>query len=857
MTNSNKILLAAALAWAGVGLVGTAAGPEGKPAAAPVAPRTVAATTTTTAPAATPAAPAKAPAEYHSLVNRYCASCHNEQQKIPAGAPLNLKDANLDNPGADPLTWEKVVKKLAVNAMPPQGSAHPAPEKLKAFRTYLIARLDENAAAHLNPGNYLLHRMNRNEYQNAVRDLFNMDVDVSNLLPGDSADFGFDNVASALNTSPLLLNRYMTAALRISDMAIGDKGASPQAIERSITLGITQKSHLEGLPLGTRGGILIHNVFPADGEYEVSAQPFRTVLNGYVGIEGHDKPFTYIVTVDGVQVFSAPVGGPEDDKKVKEGGDGAGTGAAGPSIFVDELDKRLTARINITAGPHDIGFTWLDDSPLSEESVWLQPDRDTQEVHMATGRPRLRTATVKGPFKITGISETPSRQRVFVCKPANASQEDACANRIVATLAKRAFRRPVATADIQPALAFYTNARKSGGDFDAGIKAAVARVIADPQFLFRAEADPSTIAAGAAHKVTDLELASRLSFFLWSSIPDDELLNIAAAGRLREPGMIEKQVRRMIADKKADALVSNFVGQWLQLRSIEAKVAPDLLLFPNFDDNVRAAFRTETEMFFANVLRTNSSVLDLMNANYTFLDERLARHYGIPGVYGERFRKVTLTDPNRFGLLGQGSILAMNSIATRTSPTIRGKYVMSILLDMPPLPPPPVVPPLEKSAVAGKKMTVRQQVESHRANPVCSSCHRNIDPVGFALENYNPVGQWRDKDGEGLPIDSAGVLVDGTHVNNPVELRKALTKDPTLFATALTKNLMIYALGRGLDPIDIPVVRNVVRKAAPTKYSFVSIITGIAESEPFQMRTKPADPNGPKVAKVAKVAQAN
>jgi len=774
---------------------------------------------------------AGAPAEYHQLVTRYCVTCHNNRLNVPTANPLYLDSANLDDPAKDAASWEKVIRKLgAVGTMPPANSPSPGTAKLAEFRTWLAATLDRSAAVQQNPGRFVLHRLNRTEYANAVRDLLAVNVDVTQLLPSDGGDFGFDNIATALPTSPLLLERYLTAAMRISDLAVGDTAMTPGATVYPISLEVTQREHVDGLPLGTRGGMLVHHIFPTDGDYLLSVRLNRTILNGYSGIQGNEKPQEFLVLVDGKQVFSEKVGGPDDHKMSVDDVNKA----------AEVLDQRLKVRVSMTAGPHDVGFTWLD-KPAQQQDVWQPSLRDTQEVHMAGGVPRLRAGVIEGPYNATGISDTPSRDRIFVCHPSAASDESACAQKIVATLTRRAFRRPVTVEDTETPLAFYAQERKSGGDFDAGIRAAVARVLASPSFLYRSERDPETLRAGAAHQISDVELASRLSFFLWSSIPDDQLLNLAIAGRLREPGVLTAQVRRMVADERANAMVANFVGQWLQVRNLESRVTPDLLLFPDFDDNVRKAFRTETELFFSSVLRENQSALRLLDADYTFVNERLAKHYGIPGVYGTRFRRVQLTDPNRRGLLGEGSILGLTAIANRTSPTIRGKYVLSVLLNTPPPQPPPNEPTLDKSAIPGKAMTVRQQVETHRSNPVCASCHRNIDPVGFALENFDSVGQWRETTADGLPIDAAGTLPDGTKVNGPVQLREALLSRPDVFVGAVTENLLIYALGRGLEPADMPVVRGIVKNAAQNDYRFMSIIMGIVQSAPFQMRTKLAD----------------
>jgi hypothetical protein len=586
-------------------------------------------------------------------------------------------------------------------------------------------------------------------------------------------------------------------------------------------------------------------VFPADGEYELSARLNRTILNGYAGVEGWDQPNEFIVLVDGEEVFSAKVGGKEDHE----------ASSKDAIEMITKMEERLKKRVFVTAGEHEIVYTWRE-RPFQAQDVWEVSQRDSLEVHLAGGLPRLRLVSVRGPYNVKGVSMTPSRERIFVCRPATAAQEPPCAERILTNLARRAYRRPVTAADVAAPMQFYTQTRQDGRDFDAGIRAGVARILASPFFLYRVERDPATVRAGAAHRVSDVELASRLSFFLWSSIPDEELLRVATAGRLRQPGVLEAQVTRMIADDRSDALVSNFIGQWLQLRNLESRVTPDLLLFPNFDDNIRKAFRRETELFFTHIMRENRPALELLSADYTFVNERLARHYGIPGVYGSRFRQVKLTDPNRRGLLGQGSVLSLTSVATRTSPVLRGKYILSTFLNTPPPPPPPNVPTLEEAGkgAATKPKTVREQLELHRANPVCASCHRVIDPVGFALENFNPVGQWRTATTEGAPIDASGVLADGSKVDGPAALREVILSRPDAFATILTERLLTYALGRGVEPGDMPVVRTIVRKAAQNDYRFSSILMGIIESAPFQMRTK-LEPAAEPANRIAQSAQ--
>ena len=793
-----------------------------------------------------PASSAEA-AKYRAWVNQYCVGCHNSRTASPPNEPVNLESAGLDDVLPHAATWERVLRKLSVRAMPPQGTKHPTEPEYVGFTSWLAGSLDRAWEGKSTPGQYVVHRLNRTEYGNAIRDLLALDVNATELLPTDGANFGFDNIAASLKTSPLLLERYVAAAQRISAQAVGDPDVRPGNTEYSISREFTQTGHVDGLPLGTRGGTVVRHVFPADGEYKLSGRLVRGVEEGYTGVEGNDTPHTFVITVDGAEVYSAPIGGPKDHEVQARDMNEA-------KVLVD---ARMTGRVVVTAGPHDVGFTWKE-RPFQQQDVWQPSLRDSQEVHMIGGLPKLRTVGIEGPYKVTGVSTTPSRERIFVCRPASAkgfgaagpasaAEEPACAEKIFMNLARRAYRRPATAEDIEAPIAFYKQSRQSGGNFDAGIRAGLARILASPSFLYRVERDPAGVRPGAAHLVSDVELASRLSFFLWSSIPDQKLLNLATAGRLRDAGVLAAQVRRMIADSRADALVGNFAGQWLQLRNLESKVAPDLLLFPEFDDNIRKAFRRETELFVAYIMRENRSALELMSADYTFLNERLARHYGIPGVYGERFRQVTLTDPNRRGLLGQGSILSLTSVATRTSPVFRGKFILNTFLNTPPPPPPPNVPSLEesnKSAATAAPKTVRAQLELHRKNPVCASCHRIIDPVGFALENFNSVGQWRDTGADGAPIDAAGVLADGSKVDGPAALREVILSRPEAFVTTLTERMLIYALGRGLEPSDMPVVRRIVRKAAQNEYHLASIIMGIVESAPFQMRTTldPAEP---------------
>jgi mono/diheme cytochrome c family protein len=777
-----------------------------------------------------PAVAAQGAAAHRAFIAQYCVSCHNTRAPQPASHPVNLEKANLDNVLAEPEMWERVLRKLSVRAMPPASSPHPQEPEYVAFTTWLSNSLDRAWSARGTlPGRYVVHRLNRTEYGNAIRDLLALDVDVTSLLPSDDADFGFDNIAASLKTSPMLLDRYVTAAQRISTLAVGNPKASPGTSEYSISREFSQGSYIEGLPLGTRGGIVVPHIFPADGEYKLAARLFRGVEEGYVGVEGNDTPHTFVITIDGEEVFSTTIGGPKDHEE-----QGKSLTEAQPVI-----DARLTARIKVTSGPHKVGFTWRE-RPAQRQDVWQPSLRDSQEIHMVGGLPKIRTALIEGPYNVTGVSASPSRERIFICRPATAGEETACATRILTNLARRAYRRPATAEDVQAPMDFYRQARQSAETFDAGIRAGLARVLSSTSFIYRMESDAAGVQPGAAHRVSDIELASRLSFFLWSSIPDERLLNLATSGQLRRPGVLAAQVKRMIADDRSDALVSNFTGQWLQLRNLESKVAPDLLMFPEFDDNIRKGFRRETEMLFSHILRNDRSATELLSADYTFLNERLAKHYGIPGVYGERFRHVKLTDPNRFGLLGHGSILSLTALATRTSPVFRGVYVLTTFLNTPPPPPPPNVPALEDSNKGSETVakSVREQLELHRQNPACAGCHRVIDPPGFALENFNSIGQWRSAMPNGAKIDANGVLADGSNVNGPNELRQALLKRPEAFTTIITERMMTYALGRGLQPSDMPVVRRIVRKAGQNGYRLSTIVNEIIESAPFQMRTR-------------------
>jgi mono/diheme cytochrome c family protein len=756
---------------------------------------------------------------HRDVIASYCTTCHNQRLKT---AGLALDRLDLDDVAGSAETWEKVVRKVRGGLMPPAGARQPDARTRDAFVTSIETELDRAWAVHPNPGRPLLRRMNRAEYANAVRDLLTLDVDVAALLPPDDAAYGFDNISDALNVSPSLQERYLSAAEKIGELAIGDPETGTLSETYHVRGDVSQSQHLDGMPLGTLGGTRVTHFFPRDGEYIIQTRLFRTNFDNPRGIE---YPHEFEVTVDGERVHHSTIGGAAD----------LSAAFALPKETADAIDERLAVRIRVSAGPHDVVAAFIGNAPTMDATKlrpFLKSAFDTLDW---TGRPHVRTVTITGPFNATGPGDTPTRRRIFTCRPTGSSNEEHCASQIVATLARRAFRAPVTGTDMQPLLAFYKSGRQEGS-FDLGIERALQLILASPKFVFRAERDPAELAPGAVHRVSDVELASRLSFFLWSSIPDDELLAEASAGRLKDPSVLERQTRRMLADPKAQAMVSNFAGQWLHLRNLR-NVQPHADDFPDFDDNLRHAFQRETEMLFESVMREDRSVVDLLRADYTFVNERLARHYGMPNVYGSQFRRVPVTDDARKGLLGHGSFLTLTSHATRTSPVLRGKFVLENILGTPPPPPPPDVPTLKENEKGQKPKTVREQMAEHRANPTCASCHKIMDPIGFALDNFDAVGAWRTEDA-GAPIDASGELTDGTRIDGVVSLRKAILARPDLFAGTMTEKLLVYALGRGLDHQDMPVVRAILRTAAAHDYRFSSLILGVVDSVPFQMRMK-------------------
>ena len=742
-----------------------------------------------------PVAPQQPP-----LLKQYCITCHNERLKT---AGLTLDTMDFDHVSKDAAAWEKVVRKIRTGMMPPSGARRPERPVLDAFAGELEGRLDRAVPANLNLDAPSLHRLNRTEYKNAIRDLLALDVDVSTLLPSDSSSEGFDNIADALGVSPSLIESYVSAAMKISRRAVGDRTLTPAQITYAAPGGLVQDKHIEGLPLGTRGGLLVRHTFPLDAEYEFSVSGAGP---GGAGPGGA----TIDVTLDGAQLKAANV---------------------------------RSFRVPVTAGPHTIGAALVDRARSAGVDDQFSDFR-VNSAFVAGGG--IGTVVITGPFNATSTGDTPSRHRVFICRPSAAADESrrrspagdasdgGCARTIVSTLARRAYRRPVTDDEIATLLTFYEKGRAEGG-FELGIQQALARILVAPAFLYRAETKPAGAKAGAPYRLSSVDLASRLSFFLWSSIPDDELLDVANKGVLRDPKVLQQQVKRMLADPKSEALTNNFAGQWLFLRDL-AGVQTSAT---NFDDNLRQSFRTETEMLFANVVREDESLLRLLDANYTFVDERLAKHYGIPNIHGSYFRRIDLpADSPRRGLLGQGSILTVTSVATRTSPVTRGRWILENLLGTPaPIPPPGVDTNLEKNPEEVKNTSLRHRLEAHRTNPTCAACHKIMDPIGFALENFDLVGTWRDVDGKS-PVDASGQLVDGTKLNGPADLRQVLLSRSDAFVTNATEKLFTYGLGRPVQYFDMPAVRGVVHRAAQNDYRFSSLVLGVVSSDAFQMKMK-------------------
>ena len=762
-----------------------------------------------------PATAAPAPASARALLDEYCVRCHNERLQT-GGLALDAVDA--EHVGRDTGVWERAVRKLRARAMPPAGAPRPDENAYEGLVEYLEAELDRHAAAHPDPGRTdTFRRLNRTEYQNAIRDLLALDVDVTALLPRDDASYGFDNVG-AVNLSPALLERYLSAAGKVSRLAVGSDAPAPGSRVVVLPADLTQEDHFDGLPFGTRGGTVVTHNFPADGEYEIQVRLSR---NRNENVEGLYDPHDLEITLDGerLQVFEI-----RPNRMVVAG------------YYADaDIDKHLQVQVTVGAGPHRVGAAFL-----KKSSALIETERQPYDAHFNMDRhprtqPGVRSVAIAGPFATAGVGDTPSRRRIFVCRPARAVDEPACARTIIGTLARRAYRRPVSDADLAGPLAFYARGRERGG-FEDGIELALRALLTSTEFLFRIEHDPAGLPPGTPYRLSDVELASRLSFFLWSSLPDDELLSLAERGALGDPDVLEAQVARMLADPRAHSLATNFAGQWLYLRNLDA-ARPNLRLYPDFDDNLRRAMRRETELLFASVVEEDRDVLDLLRADYTFLNERLARHYDVPNVYGDHFRRVGLgPDGRRAGLLGHGSILTVTSYATRTSPVLRGKWVLDNILGMPPPPPPPDVPPLAEGEAGGEAPSMRERMAQHRRNPACAACHQLMDPAGLAMENFDAVGRWRQRDEGWRAIDAAGSLPGSAEFEGVAGLRHALLARPDLFVRTLSEKLLTFALGRGVDHADAPAVRQILREAAGDDNRFSSLVLAIVKSTPFQMR---------------------
>ena len=768
-----------------------------------------------------PAAPAET-SVHQALLQKNCITCHNERNKANAGR-LSLEGVDVGKPADHPEVWEKVVAKVKAGLMPPSGLPRPEATQKDAFVGYLERELDKKAAASPNPGRTeTFHRLNRAEYRNAIRELFGLEMDVTPYLPADDASYGFDNIAGVLKISQSRLEQYLSAARRISRAALGTAPPAPASYEYRVKESAHQNERAEGLPFGTRGGLLFRHDFPQDAEYELRVDLMCRLGGECDGSVGFPDEHTLLVLIDGERVTSFTLEPRKDMRPPQE--------------------RTWKLRLPLSAGSHAIGVTFLKLPSIREiDSVIERFDRPyflngvIGQPNNTIYQPYLDVVTVVGPFNAKGPGHAAVRQRLVTCTPKTKAEQEPCARSIVAKLARRAYRRPVAAADLDPIMEVYRSEAKDAG-FDVGLEAAVTRLLVSPEFLYRVEKDRPTAKPGTNYRLTDIELASRLSFFLWSSIPDEALLRAAETGQLSTPAGLEQQVRRMLADRRSNELIENFAGQWLMLRNLDAQ-RPDMPKFPNFDDSLRASARRETELFFGSVLRENRSVMELLSADYTFVDGRLAKHYGMPKIYGTQFQRVKLTG-NRSGLLGHASILTVTSRPNRTSPVLRGKWILDNILGTPAPDPPANVPPLkeDEAGTQNKMPSVRERMASHRANVVCAGCHSMIDPLGFALENFDAVGQYRTMDESKKPVDASGTRPDGSKFDGFAGFRQMLLREPEIFSTTVTKKMMIYALGRGLEPTDMPAVRQIVRDAKPGGLKLSALVAGVVKSVPFQMR---------------------
>ena len=765
-----------------------------------------------------------------AVIDQYCVGCHNERLKI---AGLMLDKADIDHAGSRAEIWEKVLRKLHTREMPPPGRPRPDSATYTAMSAALEKMLDDTATANPNPGRVAVHRLNRKEYTNAIRDLLGLEIDGKSLLSADEADQeGFDNVASILSVSPALLEGYLSTARTISRLAVGDPTINPVADVFKIPTALVQDERTsEDLPFGSHGGTSIRYHFPLDGEYEIKVLLKRQL---YLYIMGMGEPHQIDIRLDGTLVKRFEVGGKARGMTNPESFAGNTQGDPEFEEYMHTADARLEARLPVKAGTHDVGVSFV--RRFWEPEGVVQPRqrgfaRTTNEVYH--GNPAVDTVAIAGPYQTVGVSDdSPSRRKIFVCRPKDAASEEPCARKILSTLAKRAYRRPVTEQDVQALLDFYKEGR-TAANFDAGIQRGLERVLAAPSFLFRIEREPADAKAGSIYRLNDLDLASRLSFFLWSSIPDDELLNAAIAGKLKVPAVLEQQVRRMLADPRSRALIDNFFDQWLQMSKLTGLV-PDVDAFPDFDENLREAMHQETEEFLANQLREDRSVLELLTANYSYLNERLARHYGIPNIYGNHFRKVSFTDGVRGGLLGQASVLTVTSYPNRTSVVLRGKWLLANILGAPPPPPPADVPSLKDPGQDGQPRSLRDRMEQHRNNPACAGCHQRMDPLGFSLENFDALGNWRTA-ADGEKVDASASLPDGTTFEGVAGLRKLLVNHKDDYVRTLAEKLLAYSIGRGIEYYDLPAIRRIVRESAPSDHRWSSLVLGIVRSTPFSM----------------------
>ncbi len=783
---------------------------------------------------ATAVAQTNGSSEHQAMLNRYCITCHNEKLKT---ADLMLDKLNVADVSADAEVWERVAMKLRARAMPPVGLPRPAPDELQSFAGFLEGALDQAALAAPNPGRPADHRLNRTEYENAIRDLLDLEIDGAALLPPDNAGQGFDNIADILSVSPVLMESYMLAAGKISRLAVGRENMSPVADTYEVSHDFQQDARMsEDLPFGSRGGTAVRHTFPLDGEYVIQVR-LQKNMDGYIrGIR--DKNYLD-VRIDGSRVGLLTIGGEilgRSGAMFTEAQNQDFRGDLVQTGYEFRADEELEVRFSASAGTRTVGVSFLNKNikPVGK----LTPKLMLSDIeHYKGGDPGVESVTIIGPYEARGVGDTPSRRKIFSCMPSSAAENLPCARRILTQLARRAYRRPVTDEDLQDLMSLY-DAGSEGSSFEAGIELALQGILAGPEFLFRVEKDPGNIEPETAFPISDVDLASRLSFFLWSSIPDDELLDLASQGKLRDTAVLRQQVSRMLADPRSSALVDNFATQWLTLRDLE-HVSPDPDEFPDFDDELRVGLQRETQLFFDSMLRADRGVVELLTADYTFVNERLARHYGIPDIQGSRFRRVAVNEEARRGLLGQGSILTVTSYPTRTSPVLRGKWVLENFLGLPPPPPPPQVPALEEKDQTGRALTMVQMMEQHRASPACAACHKLMDPIGFALENFDATGKWRTHSpfgDENPPIEATGMLFDGSKFDGVVEFRDVLLQHQDRFVHTVTEKLLTYALGRRIEHSDRPAVRKILAGAAPEDYRWSALITEIVKSTPFQMR---------------------